>query len=90
MILETRVPGWIFSAENVQKPSAVAGEAERDFASGDGIGYPHPVASGGTNYPGMRDHVRQTSGEQRGPLDNALLAQLKKHAGPLHHESWSD
>jgi len=51
----------------------------------------HPAVS--TTIPGMRkaNHVRENiATSDAGPLDKALLAELKKHRWDRRPKSWSD
>jgi aryl-alcohol dehydrogenase-like predicted oxidoreductase len=50
----------------------------------------HPAV--GTTIAGMRklDHVRQNIASDSGPLDKALLAELKKHRWDRTPQRWSD
>jgi aryl-alcohol dehydrogenase-like predicted oxidoreductase len=102
MTLETRFPkdDWrsgYFGPENLAKTIKRVDKLKEILPAGMTLPemalrfiLSHPVV--GTTIAGMRklDHVRQNIASDSGPLDTALLAELKKHRWDRTPQRWSD
>lgn len=103
MTLETRFPkgDWragYFGRENLPRTIERVEKLKRILPAGMSLPelalrfiLSHPAVS--TTIPGMRkaEHVRQNIGaSDSGPLDNGLLAELKKHRWNRRPQRWSD
>jgi aryl-alcohol dehydrogenase-like predicted oxidoreductase len=103
MTLETRFPAgdWragYFGPENLPKTVERVEKLKKILPAGMSLPemalrfiLSHPAVS--TTIPGMRkaDHVRQNiAASDAGPLDQSLLAELKKHRWDRRPQHWSD
>ena len=103
MTLETRFPAgdWragYFGPENLPKTIERVEKLKKILPAGMSLPemalrfiLSHPAVS--TTIPGMRkaDHVRQNiAASDAGPLDQSLLAELKKHRWDRRPQHWSD